>query len=218
MTGPARLLLVGIAGLSGCGGPPPIRHSLTVAALVDAELPLAGVRVSASGRPLGATDASGRLHAEIEGREGQEVALAAQCPPGYRGPPGPEVLRLSTIRSLLPSSGELLVSVACRPSRRHVAIVLLASGVEGLTVLVDGVPRARTDRDGVAHVLALGAPGDILTVALDTTAREELLPFHRTHALRLADADELLVVNDAPERRPLLRRSRARPRRVYRIQ
>jgi hypothetical protein len=168
-----------------CSGPPKVVSVLTVSATIDGEEPLAGVRVSASGRPLGETDASGRIVTEIRGGEGQDIPLFAACPAGYRGPPGPIALRLSRVRSLGNSSGALMVTVPCRPSKRRVAVVVSAPGLPDAPLLVDGTPSARTDRDGVAHVLVLVAPGDVITVALGASV---------TRSFRASDTDEILVL------------------------
>jgi hypothetical protein len=217
----ARVLLgLGWVGLAlGCNPPLLGRHSLTVSAKVDGEIPVAGVRVSASGHVLGATDSSGHLVTEIRGREGQEIVLFAECPAGFRSPGGPESLRLSTVRSLSRRSSEFTVSVACRPMKRDVAIVVYSPRLGDVPVLVDGTPRARTDRDGVAQVLVSSVPGDVLSVVLDTSARKDLVSSHITHSLRVADSDQVFVVNEEPALRPASRPVRAHSiERLYRIQ
>jgi hypothetical protein len=213
--------LTWMALMPACSGPPPVVHSLTVSAMVDGEEPLSGVRVSASGHLLGETDAGGHLVTAVAGREGQEIALLAECPAGFHGPTSPVSLRLSRVRSLIDSGGALAVSVPCRPTKRQVAIVVSAPGLPGAPVLVDGTPRGRTDRDGVAHVLALAAPGDVLAVAVDPSGQTEPVPFHLTRSFRIVDADQVLVVADAfeRERRPIAHPPRRRSsERLYRIQ
>lgn len=217
----ARALVgFGCVGLAvGCSAPVLDRHSLTVSAMVDGEVPVAGVRVSASGLVLGATDSSGRLVAEIRVTEGQEVGLLAECPAGFRCPEGPESLRLTTVRALSRTSSEFTVTIACRPVKREVAIVVSSPRLGDVPVLVDGAERGRTDRDGVAHVLVSAAPGDVLSVVLDASAKKDLVPSHITHSLRVSDNDQVFVVNEEPVLRHVLAPTRRRSvERLYHIQ
>ena len=207
-------LLVLTVLLAGCEEErPPPTYRVTFTAKSDAE-PLEGVRIVADGRPLGDTDEDGILRVDLTGREGQAVAVNAQCPPGHRAPEQLPLLTLRTFRGLDPAAAErgIEMTVACPPAERTAAVVI-RTGDEGadLPVMMAGREVARTDESGVAHLVMEMRPHSTFRLQIDTSANERLQPQNPGATFTVPDADEIFLYDQPFQVKQ--RRRRWRPRR-----
>jgi hypothetical protein len=67
---------------------------------------------------------------------------------------------------------------------------------------------ARTDADGVAHVLLTMAPGTRFQLDLDTSAHPRLRPRDPTQSFEMPDADQLFVFDYQPIASPAPKKKR----------
>ncbi len=223
----SRMKMVMLSGLSlaallvACEDPPPpptFRVSFT--ATSDSE-PLGGVRVSADGSLIGETNDRGMLRVELTGREGQNLAISADCPEGHREPEQLPVLTLRSFQGLDPAARErgIEMSISCPPTERLAAVVIRAlasvSGsadpvpVADLPVIMRGREVARTDAGGVAHLSFRMRPNSTFRLQMDTSARADLRPQSPGNTFTVPDANDVLLYDQPFE----MRRRRRPPRR-----
>ena len=207
-----------ILALVACHEPPaPDAFRVTVSVRTAGGDPVPGAEISQDRAVVGATGAGGQLVLDVTASEGDELRLAARCPGTYLSPERPTTLLLRRVVALDDASpSPLEVSFACRPRSRVAAVVIRASGQADLPVRLHGTELARTDQHGVAHLVVSAAPHSTLALALDTTGRPLLRPQNPALTVRLEDADELFVLEQAfeveqpPAPPPPPRRRRAR--------
>ncbi|MEK6609282.1 MAG: hypothetical protein AABZ30_16625, partial [Myxococcota bacterium] len=177
----------------------------------------AGLRVTAGGAALGATDASGFLRGAVRGFDGDRVTLALTPPPGLRVAGAAE--RTATLQVVAPLGGGTPLPQALRlratltPLERRYVVLVRTDGRSGLPVRVFDRVLGETDASGVTQLLLRAPPGDEITVSLDTRAQPRLRPANPTRVFRLADRDDAFVFRqDFAEGAPRARRSTATPR------
>lgn len=208
------VLLFVLLPLGACEEERPVpTHRVTFTARSDDE-PLAGVRIVADGRPLGETGEDGQLRVDLPGREGQAVAVSAQCPAGHRAPEQLPLLTLRTFRGLDPAAAErgIEMSIACPPAERTAAVVI-RTGDDGadLPILMGGREVARTDESGVAHLVMQLRPHTSFRLQIDTSEEENLRPQNPGATFSVPDDDEIFLYDQPFQvERP---RRRWRPRR-----
>ena len=208
-------LVVLLGLLAGCEEErPPPTYRVTFTAKSDDE-PLEGVRIVADGRALGDTDGDGVLRLDLTGREGQAVAVSAQCPPGHRAPDQLPLLTLRTFRGLDPAAAErgIEMSIACPPAERTAAVVV-RTGDEGanLPVTMGGREVARTDESGVAHLVMEMRPHSTFRLRIDTSGNDKLQPQNPGATFTVPDADEIFLYDQPFQVKQTRRRWRPRPR------
>jgi len=212
------VVLLVLPGVMACEEErPPPRFRVTFIAQSDGD-PLANVRVIADGQVLGETGDNGELGVEITGREGQAMAINAQCPEGHRAPEQLPLLTLRAFQGLGDAAAQrgIEMTIACPPSERIVAVAVRAldqddEPLPDLPVRVRGQEIARTDASGVAHFSFSLRPNSTFRVQLDTDAVENIRPQNPGTTFTVPDANEYFVLNQAFERQ---RRRRRRRRRV----
>ncbi len=208
------------AWLLGCGEEPSDpSFPITFTATSDPGVSLAAVQLTANGLPLGQTDASGVLHANLTGPLGSTVQVGVTCPEGHRPPASSPLLTLRHVESLDPTAAGLglQVSIACTPLTRHGIVIVRAGGEHpqaGLPVLIDGRELARTDTSGVAHVPLEMPAGQSFQVLLATADHPNLRPESPPRTFTFPDSDELFVFDQpfAVEESPPPTKHRPRPR------
>jgi hypothetical protein len=204
--------VVMLALVGGCEEErPPPTFRVTFTAHSDGD-PLAGVRIVADGQELGLTGVDGTLGVTLTGREGQQVTVNATCPAGHRPP---EQLPLLTLRTFRPATEQaaargIEMTISCPPAERLAAVVVRAQGGPDLPIVMRGREVARTDEQGVAHLLLKMRPNTTFQLQLDTSEQDKLRPQNPGFTFTLPDTDEIFLVNQRfqEERR---RRTRRRP-------
>ena len=187
-----------LLALLGCGEPhPPTTVQLVIHTEADPSVALAGVVVSAGGSPIGTSDASGTLHAQLTGDLGVMIPVSAACPAGHREG---RVQAQVALRPMFDVSGQergLDVTLGCPPAERRGVLVVRAGGDgsrAGLPVWIDGEQVAVTDASGVAHVPVGMAPGASFRVELATaTVAPMLRPADPGVSFTFADHDDIFV-------------------------
>lgn len=189
----ATLCTVSAAACEDERPPPTFRVTFTARSDDD---PLAGVQVIADGQPLGETGPDGTLRTDLTGREGQSVAVNAQCPEGHRAPEPLPLLTLRSFRGLDPAAAErgIEMTISCPPAERTAAVVI-RTGDEGgdLPVLMGGREVTRTDESGVAHLVMQLRPHSTFRLQIDTSDRENLRPQNPGATFTVPDADEIFL-------------------------
>ena len=180
----------------------------------DGRYPVAGALVSTASRRLGASDRDGRLLARLRGAPGERVALEVRCPSGYYTASAPESLAIRPVLSLAGAAAQQLrVPIACEATERAIAILVRAETQPNLPIMARGQEVARTDADGLAHVLLAGTPGEELSVEIVTSGAPALRPQSPRRQFRIGNQDEVFVMHEKfSVRKPPARR---RPRVVH---
>jgi hypothetical protein len=207
------LLVSALLALLGCGD----EHAPTVIPIAvhteaDPGVALAGVLVRAGDTPLGTSDASGAIEAQLTGDLGATVAITATCPEGHREERVRADVVLRPVFDVTGAACGLDVTLSCPPSSRQAVLVVRAGGDApryGLPVRIDGREVAVTDASGVAHVPIGMAPGESFRVELATaTVAPMLRPADPATSFTFADHDDIFVFDQrfeeerAPEVRP----------------
>ncbi len=216
-----KWLVLGIAAFGllacACEEPKPLpQFRVTFIAESDGE-PLSNVRVVADGQVLGETGENGELGVEITGREGQAMAVNAQCPEGHRAPEQLPLLTLRTFQGLGEEARQrgIEMTISCPPAERSAAVVIRALNqddepVPDLPVKVRGQELARTDESGVAHLSFSLRPNSTFRVLLDTEGLDDIRPQNPGTTFTVPDSDEYFVMNQTFH----VQRRRRRRRRV----
>jgi hypothetical protein len=183
-----------------------LRVPLVVDAFSDEDLRLAGVAISIDGKPFGTTDEHGRLLGELTGSQDDERLVSAECPSGFRaqGDAAPTRVRLRDLAATQCSGANL--EVRCTRVTRLAALLVMAPGMSGLPILVDGTEVARTDTHGTAHLTLSGTPESSLRVVLDTRERPRLTPASPHQDVVLSARDEIVMFAPRLAELPLRKR------------
>ena len=195
----------------GTQGPTTSSFAVTFTAEADQGVPLEGVVIAANGAAIGTSDPDGIVQTMIRGPEGTEVQIQYECPEGFRPAEDAKILRLRRFHSLDPSvQSGLHMRVNCIPERRRAAFVI-RTGQPDLPILLDGEPVARTDANGVAHLVREAAPGTAFRLKIDTSSNPRLRPQEPGMQFELGDRDEVFAWDQRFEvERPRRRRRRRR--------
>jgi hypothetical protein len=195
------------------------QHSSSYAVLVRAvdEIgqPLAGLQLTAAGRKLGATDATGSKLVSWVGNEGERVQFSASCPTGYTGPRERPVVELRRIQSpQSPSIQPIPLSLTC-DAKEHVSLVAIRTGRAGVPVKLRGQAVALTSSTGTAHVVLKEPTGNAIELMLDTSMLADVRPESPTRSFTIAARDGFTVWDqplEAPAKRPASSKKRSRYR------
>lgn len=192
---PLALVLALIAW--GCAQPPApvLTRAVELRALSPAGEPVAHLRAWLDGALIGETLSDGVLRATLRGAPRQRLLLSWACPATHEPPADQRELVLED-----PAQAPgLKLEARCAPLEVQAALVVRASGAprEGLPVLVRDEVVARTDADGIAHVVLSARRGSALTVALDTSAHPKLVPASPVETFQLGDEDTILLLDRA---------------------
>jgi hypothetical protein len=156
------------------GGVSTRNRALVLEVREDSGEPLAEVPIHASGRPLGVTDAQGRLRVL-----GEHARVVARCPEAYRP---------ATAQSTEAASNSKLTFV-CLPRLRTIAVVVHAPFARGLTLRADEQSLGRVDEQGLLHAVVRRAPGTQLSLSL---AERGAQPVAR-RTLPVGDRDQVVL-------------------------
>lgn len=172
--------------------------------------PVSGVGITVNARSAGRTDAEGSLRVSLKGREGGQAKLQADCPEGYLDPIDlqPIVLRKVLKVAVRPDPQAIEIAVTCKPAKTKAVVVVRADGEEDMPVLVDGSEVARTNSEGVAHLIVNMAPGTEFQVKLSTTHKPRLRPQEPSQTFAMQDIENVLVFDQKFEMAESKRRSR----------
>lgn len=178
----------------------------------DDGLPLEGVTIQLDSATLGTSGESGIIRANVEGTEGQVVALRAVCPQGYQAENEAFtfVLRRHSDNRRLPQ-----YEIRCRPLLRSMVVAVRARNGPNLPVRYLGQQIATTDAHGAAHVLLKSHAQDTVELMLDTEQHPRLRPRNPTERFRVGSTDEWVVLDLAFKVKPV--RARAPPRRIINL-
>jgi hypothetical protein len=190
-----------------CGSEKPVvRVQAVFTAVHEDGSPVAGTAIYLDRRLVGHTGADGVLAAALRGPGDRELQLQASCPADHVSPRALPPLRLG---ALVTRGGagqsDAQISIPCERRRRTVAIAVRAAAVGGdgelepvadLPVLISGGSPARTNGQGVAHIIVRVAPRSRLELRLDTSGRAHtrLSPSSPVVRLEIGDSDELYVL------------------------
>lgn len=190
----AVLALVGV--VASCKRPQAAAPSYELRVMVedDAKAPLAGAAVLRDGKPLGTTDASGKVQVRLSGIEGDRIPLQVRCPATYVPPTA--ALEVS-LRRIEDASRFASYRVSCSPELRTVVVAVRASNGPNLPVLYLGREVARTDGSGAAHVELRLRTGERFELVLATRDKEaeRLTPQNPIGVFVVKNQDEVLFFN-----------------------
>lgn len=205
-----------ILALASCQAEAPKRnsHALKFYGEDDRGDPVSGIHIALGQAELGLTGASGELRTQIRASHGQKYPVRARCPKEYEPAQVPADLVFRETREIAGQPSSVSVRILCSRSLRVAALLVHATGVEGLPISIDGVVEGHTGLGGFEHLRIDAAPGTKVDVALDTSSMPELRPSNPSRILSIGATDSLLIFDqefhkDKPVRK---RRRRAKKR------
>ena len=193
--GPSQLLplclLMGCANVVGRHEPKPNGYELVVHVESDPNHPLSGARLLRGGQELGVSAADGRVAVRATGKEGERVELEVVCPTGFRSP---EVALSVTLRHAVGSSERPEYFATCPPLTRKLVIAARLEHGVNLPIRYLGRELARSDSDGVAHLLLEGEADKTVELTVDTSEQPQLRPKSPTARFRIGNRDDVVVL------------------------
>jgi hypothetical protein len=166
-------------------------YELLVHVESDPNQPLPGARLLHGGRELGVSAADGRVAMRLAGSEGERVELEIACPIGFRSP---QAALSVTLRQAVGGSKRPEYFVACPPLTRKLVIAARLEHGVNLPIRYLGRELARSDGDGIAHLLLEGETDKTVELTVDTSEQPQLRPKSPTARFRIGDQDDVVVL------------------------
>ncbi|MBX3220290.1 MAG: hypothetical protein KF795_07195 [Labilithrix sp.] len=202
---------------AGCSAPETEDHSkLSMKAEIvvtsDPGHGLGGAVLVASDRPVATTNAEGHASVDLEGVEGDSVALTVRCPAGFESPAPVRV----ALRRLSKDSRPPRFDARCAPLERTFVVGIRADNGPDLPIYRLGKLVGRTDAAGAAHVVVRAKANEQISLTLDTKGVERpsrLRPESPTLTFVAGPRDEVVVLEQRfdLERAAAVRRAPPRP-------
>ncbi|QQR90956.1 MAG: hypothetical protein IPJ88_04285 [Myxococcales bacterium] len=172
------------------------------------QVKLESVSLLVNDKLIGTTNARGQIAFELHGKVGDTNTLAIVCPKGFRSENDTARFRL---REFSPIGDKqeirsLRHSFVCAPEKVKVAVLVSASGKENLPILIEGRTIARTNKNGVAHLVVESKPDERLTLLIDTQSDSLLQPQNPTKTLEVSATDAIYTFEQSFERKVRKRR------------
>lgn len=183
---------VALLSTMGCAQKQLASYPIAVRVESDPGKPLAHVRIKARGELLGESDEAGAVQLALMGKPGDVVLLDTECPAGHDAPKSPT----SVVLRPLVDARSPEYRVACRPQTRAMVVAVRAQNGAGLPLRYLGRELARTDDAGTAHALLDVAPGETVTLTLDTSAQPKLMPKNPELKVVVPERDEIVVFDE----------------------
>lgn len=166
-------------------------YELVVHVESDPSRALAGARVLHAGRELGVSAADGRVAIHASGSEGERIDLELACPTGFRSPTSALAV---TLRHAVGSSERPEYFAACPPLTRKLVIAARLEHGVNLPIRYLGRELARSDSDGVAHLVLEGEADKTVELTVDTSEQPQLRPKSPSARFRIADHDDVVLL------------------------
>jgi hypothetical protein len=170
---------------------PPNGYELVVHVESDPSRPLAGARVLHAGRELGVSGADGRVAVHASGSEGERLDLEVTCPAGFRSATSALAV---TLRHALGSNERPEYFATCPPLTRKLVVAARLEHGLNLPIRYLGRELARSDSDGVAHLVLEGETDKTVELTVDTSEQPQLRPKSPSARFRIADHDDVVVL------------------------
>lgn len=179
------------------------QYPLALRVFSDPGKPLPGALVRQNGNRVGESATNGLVDLSPSGTQGESVTFDVTCPPGH----GPATNQVSILlQRLAEPTKRPEYSVYCPPAVRTVVVAVRAENGPDLPVVYLGRERARTDRDGAAHLVLQAPAEEALELTLDTSSNPYLHPQNPSARFRVGHQDQLFVLGrkfyaDPPKKR-----------------
>ena len=200
-----RSLAVCLLLAAACATPEPASstRAIELRATTRSGAALPGVRAWLDGVLLGETQSDGLLRGTLRGRLHQRVILSWACPAAHEPPSEQRELVIDAQapnddgRAAKPRRSALKLEARCAPLDIEAALVVRARGAPpaGLPIIVRDEVVARTDAEGLAHVLLRARRGSSLAVVLDTSQHPKLVPASPIETFQLGSDDTILLLD-----------------------
>lgn len=164
---------------------------VTIKAIDDVGVALAHTEVLLGKKSQGQTGADGKLTVTLAGRPGQVAPLNVKCPEGYASP---EKTVDVGITELAAGSPAPLFEARCTALAHSLVVAIRAENGPNLPVVYLGKELARTDAEGVAHVVLKLPPGETASLRLDTSAAPALKPQNPELLFKASNRDEMVML------------------------
>jgi hypothetical protein len=195
------LLVVSVLGLtSACSlldqaSSPSLDVHITVKVRVvdDRGEGVAGADVASGKTSKGLTGPDGTLAVKLSGHAGRVVPLTVKCPAGFASPD--KTIDVG-ITQLAPGSPAPLFEARCTALVHSLVVALRAENGPDLPVIYLGREVARTDAQGMAHIVLKLPPGETASLRLDTSGAPALLPRNPEFLFKAGNRDEMLLLDE----------------------
>jgi hypothetical protein len=187
-----------------------VSTKVTIKAIDDVGVAVAQAEVLLGKKSRGLTGADGTLAVTLMGRPGQVAPLTVKCPDGYASPDKTVDVGIT---ELAPGSPAPLFEARCTALAHSLVVAIRAENGPNLPVIYLGKELARTDAEGVAHVVLKVPPGETASLRLDTSAVPALKPQNPELTFKASNRDEMLLLEQkfSIVRKAVVVRAPARP-------
>jgi hypothetical protein len=187
-----------------------VSTKVTIKAIDDVGVAVARTEVLLGKKSRGLTGADGTLTIALTGRPGQVAPLNVKCPEGYASP---EKTVDVGITELAAGSPAPLFEARCTALAHSLVVAIRAENGPNLPVIYLGKELARTDPEGVAHVVLKLPPGETASLRLDTSAAPALKPQNPELMFKASNRDEMVLLEQkfSIVRKAVVVRAPARP-------
>ena len=155
--------LLAVSGTAACSSPeaPPARVFVRV--LDESKAPIGDAEILTHSEVVTTTDKEGHAELSLTGREGASFEVEVRCPPMYRSPAAPLLIR----RMITSEAPEYVAR--CSRLRHTLAVTIHAIGGSNMPILHLGKEVARTDETGTARVVIEGQVQERIDLTIDTS-------------------------------------------------
>lgn len=186
-------LVSGLASLAAlvaaCAPPPPVPVSVAVRVFSDDGRPVPRAGLFSGSTLVAVTDDQGLAPIEVSGVEGETFQVVVKCPPGFKSPNDPLLVRRLGINAA--AAPEYRVS--CQSTRHTMVVAVRADDGPDLPVLYLGKEIARTDANGAANVMFEMDVGDRVELKLSTAGVEKIHPQNPVAVFEMPDHEDVQV-------------------------
>ena len=183
---------------------------VTIKTIDDVGVAVAHAEVLLGKKSRGLTGADGKLTVTLAGRPGQVAPLSVKCPEGYASPERTVDVGITELAAGSPAP---LFEARCTALAHSLVVAIRAENGPNLPVVYLGKELARTDAEGVAHVVLKLPPGETASLRLDTSAAPALKPQNPELLFKASNRDEMVMLEQkfSVVRKAVVVHARARP-------
>jgi hypothetical protein len=150
-------------GAAGCSSPPAPPATVFIRVLDEGKAPVAGAEIVTRTEVVTTTDKDGHAEISVTGQEGASFEVEVRCPPAYRSPGAPLIVR----RMMTVAAPEYVAR--CSRLRHTLTVTIHTVGGSNMPIVHLGKEVARTDETGTARVVIEGQVQERIDLTIDTT-------------------------------------------------
>jgi hypothetical protein len=168
-----------------------VPYRVTVLIVGDDKKPVQGANILTGNKVAATTGETGVAKLAFRGQEGTTVSLTIKCPTEYTSPSRPLAIGL---RHLGPGSPAPTYEARCIRQSHSIVVGVKAQNGGNLPIIRLGQVIGQTNAEGEAHLLLQTIPNEPISLKLDTSGNDTLLPQSPNLTFMSKDADEFVLL------------------------